>query len=370
MRLCYVETDARAFTTHRKHLCRAALAAGHDVHLIAPGGDVGGKLRDLGVTYHPLAMARGGMNPVAEAGVTLALARLYRRLRPDLVHHIALKSVLYGATAARAVGVHAIVGSITGFGYAFMPVNRRRRMLARGLLLGLRAALAGSNVRTIVQNPDDLAFLVERRVVGARSLSLIYGSGVDTREFFPTPEPEGAVVLAGTRMLWDKGIGELVGATRSLRRAGHSLRLVLAGDPDPHNPATISPEQLRAWADAGDVEWRRHSEEMARLLAAATLACLPSYREGLPLFLAEAAAAGRASVTTDVPGCRSVVEHGVSGLVVPARDAASLADAIGRLLTDGALRARMAKSARALAEERFSNEVVTRQIFAVYESLL
>lgn len=371
MKLVYVETDARAFTTHRKHLWRAGLAAGHDVHLIAPGSDSDTKgLREAGVVYHPLAMERGGMNPIAEAGTTLALARLYRRLRPDIVHHMALKSVLYGAAAARSVGVPAIVGSLTGLGYAFMPGGRRRRVLARGLLLGLRAALAARNVKTIVQNPDDRAFLLEQGVARPERVKLIYGSGVDTAEFFPAPEPEGPpIVLAGSRMLWDKGIGELVEACRLVRQAGASVRLVLAGDPDLQNPATISEAQLRAWTEQDHVEWRPHSGEMARLLRESTLACLPSYREGLPLFLAEAAASGRASITTDVPGCRSVVEHGHSGLIVPARETAPLAEAISKLLVDAPLRRQMGESARRLAEQRFSKEVVTDQIFAVYESL-
>lgn len=371
MRFVYVETDARAFTTHRKHLWRAALAAGHEVHLIAPGREVDAKsVRDAGVVYHRLAMERGGMNPLAEAGVTLALAGLYRRLRPDVVHHLALKSVLYGAVAARSARVPGIVGSLTGLGYVFIPGGRRRMALARGLLLGLRAALAADNVRTIVQNPDDRVFLLDRRVARPERLHVIYGSGVDTDEFSPAPEPPGPpVVLAGSRMLWDKGIGELVEASRLLRQRGVPLRLVLAGDPDPQNPAHIPEQQLRDWAQDGHVQWLRHTADMARLLREASLACLPSYREGLPLFLAEAAAAGRASVTTDVPGCRSVVEHGETGLVVPAGQAAPLAEAIGTLLADAPLRARMGESARRLAEQRFSKDVVTQQIFAVYESL-
>jgi glycosyltransferase involved in cell wall biosynthesis len=370
MKLCYVETDASAFTSHRRHLLRAAFDAGHEVHLIAPGSGTRVRLPHPGAVHHDLPLERGGLNPRAEAGALAELYRLYRRIRPDVVHHIALKSVLYGTLAAKAARVPAIVGSITGLGYVFMPAGRRRRLLSTVVLAGLRAALAGSQVHTILQNPDDRAFFVGQRVLRQERTSIIYGSGVDLQEFSPVPEPAGEpVVLVGTRMLWDKGIGELVEAARRLRASGVSCRFVLAGAPDPANPASIGEQQLRAWAGEGLIEWLGPSQEISRLLREATLACLPSYREGLPLFLAEAAAAGRASITADVPGCRSAVEHGETGLLVPARDAGALAEALERLLLDAALRQRMAERARRLAVERFSKEAVTQQTFAVYDAM-
>lgn len=372
-KLCYVETDAGAFTSHRKHLGRAALAAGYEVHLLAPpaSAEQRSKLHAAGFVFHELPLARGGMEPLGEARAVLALTQLFRRLRPSIVHNIALKSVLYGAIAARAARVPAIVGSVTGLGYAFMPGGLRRKVLSQAVLVALRAALGGRNVRTIVQNPDDLAFFVERGVLRQERVSLVYGSGVDVTEFAPTPEPDGVpVICVGTRMLWDKGIRELVEAAKQLRESGRACRFVLAGDPDPANPASISSAQLREWSDAGLVEWRPHTSQIAQLLRDATIACLPSYREGLPLFLAEAAASGRPAVTTDVPGCRSVVQDGVTGLLVPARDPGRLTDALSRLLSDRSLRQRMAENARRLALERFSKEIVTQQIFSVYQSLL
>jgi glycosyltransferase involved in cell wall biosynthesis len=288
-----------------------------------------------------------------------------------VVHNFAIKSVLYGAIAARSVGVAAVVGSITGLGYAFMPGGRRRAALTQGVTMAMRVALAGSHSRIIVQNPDDAAFFVERGVVTKERLSIVYGSGVDAQEFAPSPEPVGPpVVVLGARMLWDKGLGELVEAVRRLKLRGLSFRCLLLGDPDSHNPTSLTVAQLQEWVQQGLIEWQPRTDEVARHLREATLACLPSYREGLPLFLAEAAAAGRACVTTDVPGCRSVVEHGVTGLIVPARDATGLTEALAQLLGDTSLRQRMGENGRRLALERFSKEVVTRQIFAVYDSLL
>jgi glycosyltransferase involved in cell wall biosynthesis len=371
MRILYFETWIGAFSTHRSHLLQAAQAAGHDVHLVAPEADTEGRLSAAGFTYHQLHMDRSGVNPLNEARVVYELARLFARVRPDLVHLIALKSVLYGSLAARLTGLRAVVGSITGLGYTFIPGGVKRRGLAALVLTSLRAALAGRGPRIIVQNPDDFAFFVGNGVVPESRCSIIFGSGVDVERFVPSPEPQGVPkVLVGTRMLWDKGIGELADAVRQLRARGVAGEVILSGAPDPANPASIPVAQLRAWVDEGLVQWRGHSSDMPGLLRESSLACLPSYREGLPLFLAEAAAAGRPVVTTDVPGCRSVINNEETGLLVKVRDATSLARGLERLLTDAPLRARMGRAARALALERFSKEAVTRAIFDVYRSAL
>jgi glycosyltransferase involved in cell wall biosynthesis len=299
------------------------------------------------------------------------LVALYRRIRPDIVHHVALKAILNGSIAARLARVPAVVGSLTGLGYTFMPGGPGRAVLREIVCLGLGFALRGSRVHTIFQNPDDRELFVRRRLVNAARTSIVLGSGVDTRRFSPTPEPAGPPVVAfGSRMLWDKGIAELVEALRTLRREGVSFRARFAGTPDTSNPATVSERELKAWQAEGLIEWRGYVDDMAAFLAAAHVACLPSYREGLPLFLAEAAASGRPCVTTDVPGCRSVVIDGSTGYVVPARQAAALTHALRRLLTEPALRAKQGKAARELALESLSAERVVSDTFNVYRRLL
>ncbi len=370
-RLCVVETADFAFTTHRLHLGRAALEAGMDVHVLAPGGDQQRRIRDAGFHYHELELQRSGTNPTSEARVVLELAAHYRAIRPDVVHHIALKSVLYGALAARAVGVEAVVGSLTGLGYTFIPAGVKRALLRQAVSLGLRAALRGSRVHTIFQNPDDRDFFVRDGLVNAARTSVILGSGVDTQRFKPTPEPAGVPLIAfGARMLWDKGVAELVAALRVLRGRGVPFRACFAGTPDPANPATVTEPQLRSWQAEGILEWRGHVTDVAALLSECHIACLPSYREGLPLFLAEAAASGRAAVTTDVPGCRSVVVDGQTGLLVPARDSEALAQALEKLLLDPQLRLRMGRAARVHAERELAATRVVAETFAVYRSLL
>ncbi|MET0795624.1 MAG: glycosyltransferase family 4 protein, partial [Polyangiaceae bacterium] len=335
-----------------------------------PPGDAAQELRRAGFIYHPLKMQRAGVNPWAELGAARDLARLYRRIGPELVHHIALKSVLYGSVVARSLGIPA-VGSITGLGYTFIPGGPQRIALREGISLMLRAALASANVHLIFQNPDDRELFIRKKLVRESRTSLIAGSGVDTDRFAFLPEPSSVPrVLIATRMLKDKGVSEAIAAARLLRQRNVQFELVLAGDVDLENPASIAAEQLRAWHAEGIARWLGQSRDIARLLQEAHVACLPSYREGLPLFLAEAASAGRAAVTTDVPGCRSVVLHGRTGLLVPVRDARGLADALQALLSNAELRERMGKAARELALREFAKERVNEAVFDIYCALL
>ena len=370
-RLCVIETADWAFSTHRLHLGRAALQAGMEVHVIAPGGDQARRIRDGGFVYHELVMDRSGTNPATEALVVRELLALYRRIRPDIVHHVALKACLYGAIAARLANVPAIVGSVTGLGYTFIPGGAGRVLLREVVSMALRVSLRGTRVHTIFQNPDDRDLFARRAMVNGARASVILGSGVDTDRFVATAEPNGVPLIAfGSRMLWDKGIAELIEALKLLRQRRVAFRACFAGIPDPSNPATVTEEQLLDWQAQGLIEWRGQVADMAGLLAACHIACLPSYREGLPLFLAEAAASAKPVVTTDVPGCRSVVVQDQTGLLVPVRDARALADALQRLLLDAELRSRMGRAGRTFAERELSAKRVVSDTFAIYRSLL
>jgi glycosyltransferase involved in cell wall biosynthesis len=369
-RLLFLETEDWAFCQHRLPLARAAREAGYRVGLVAPETDRAAEIRAEGFDFLPLEMERAGVNPLEESLAVARIARIYRRERPDIVHHVALKSILHGTLAARACRVPAIVNSATGLGYAFTGEGPKRALLRLVIANMLKLSLRSRRVRVVFQNPDDRALFVGRGIVDPARCAIVRGSGVDTDRFAPSPEPDGPpVVLLASRLLWDKGIGELVEAARILRGEGRAFRLVLAGDPDPANPACIPRATLDGWRDAGLVELPGHVRDMPRLLREAHVACLPSYREGLPLFLLEAAASGRPCVAADVPGCREAVRHGENGLLVPVRDAVGLADALRKLLADPALRARMGARGRELAVERFSVRQVTRSILDIYHSL-
>ena len=358
----------------RRSLALALRDAGHDLLLLSPPGPYGERLRALGLRWEPVPMRRRSLDPLREAVLVWRLWRLFRREAPQLVHGFTLKCAVYGSLAARLARVPARVNAVAGMGYVFTSGDLRARLL-RPLVKGLlRLALGGRNARLILQNPDDVALFECARLVDPARVHLIPGSGVDCDRFHPAlhdREPEVPLgrslrVLLPSRLLWDKGLGEFVEAARTLRAAGRPIAFLLAGMPDPGNPAAVPESTVRAWVDEGVVEWLGHVEDMAALFRSVDVVALPSYREGLPKGLIEAGASGCALVTTDVPGCREVVRDGVDGLLVPARDASALAEAVARLHDDAGLRARLGHAARARAIEVFDERIVIASTMAVY----
>lgn len=367
-RLLIVVNDATFFLSHRVPIALAARDAGYDVHVAAPRAEASEQIEALGLAFHEIAFSRSGTSPRRELSTAVALARLYRALRPDLVHHVSSKPILYGGFAARLLGVPAVVHAISGLGHVFTAETPRVRMLRPIVLAAYRVAAAHSNAALIFQNDDDRATIGRTR---AKLVTVIRGgSGVDLERFRPTPMPvDEPIVMLPARMTWDKGIAELVEAARELASSGVRARFVLVGGGDHENPEAIPEEQLRAWCAEGVVEWWGHRSDMPDVLAQATLVCLPSYREGLPKALVEACAIGRPIVTTDVPGCRDVIGDGTHGVLVPARDARALAAAIRELLSDRARLERMGREASERAR-RFSSVQVVEQTLEVYRELL
>jgi glycosyltransferase involved in cell wall biosynthesis len=362
------------FWSHRLPIARALRDAGHAVVVAAgsEGEDYGAGIEAAGFRFHRLALRRGSRGPLAELAAVRELVALYERERPDVVHHVTIKPVLYGSIAARFVGIPRVVNAISGLGWVSAGASvagRLRRALA---LLAYRAALASRSVWTIFQNHEDLELFASRRIVSRDHAVLIRGSGVDTRRFAAAPEPHGVpVVLFASRLLWDKGVGELIDAARSLRAERRDFRLVLAGRIDGENPRGIAASQVEAWVDAGLCEWRGlvGEDDMPRLLREASIVVLPSYREGVPKILLEAAASSRPLVATDVPGCREIARHGVNALLVPPRDAKALARALAALLDDRRARLRFGRSGRAIAVAEFAEPLVVDATLALYRSL-
>jgi len=320
-------------------------------------------------------MQRTSLNPMRELFLLVWLWRLVRAEKPDLVHGFTIKCAIYGAAIARLTGA-ARVSSVAGMGYVFISNEPKARALRPFVRLLLRLALGGTRARLILQNPDDVEFFHKAQLVAPHQIRLIPGSGVDCKRFLPPSAPASdrsdgplKVVLAA-RMLWDKGIGEFVDAARRLLAEKRRLRFILAGDPDPGNPASIHEDTLRDWQSNGLVEWLGHVDDMPALLAGADIVVLPSYREGLPKSLIEAAACARPLITCDVPGCRHVVRDGVDGLLVPPRDAEALARAIRALQDDPARAARLAHSARLRALNEFDERVVIERTLGTYDELL
>lgn len=364
-------TEDWHFCTHRLPLARGAVEAGFDVTVVARVRRDGDRIRATGAHLAPLALRRGSANPLAEARTLFQLVRLYRVLRPDIVHHVALKPVIYGTIAAALAGIPRTINALAGLGYVFTSHRPLARLLRPAVLAAYRWLLGRPAGWVVLQNPDDRRELVSAGAVAPERITLIRGSGVDLAEFPVTPEPAGPpVVVLPSRLVWDKGVREFVEAAGELLRNGISARFALVGDRDPDNPTSVPPGQLEAWQASGVIEWWGHRADMPAVFAESHLVCLPSYREGLPKVLLEAAASGRAIVTTDVPGCREVVRHGENGLLVPARTVGPLAHALGELIADPARRARLARRGREIVEAEFSVQRVVEAHVSLYRERL
>ena len=363
-KLLFFVTEDYYFVSHRIELAVAARNAGYDVCVVTRVRVAGDVIRQAGIRLIPFEIARSGLNPVNEVLTLFRLIKLYRRERPDIVHHVAMKPVLYGSFAARFAGRPRVINAIAGMGWLFTSTAGTGRWLQPAVQRALR--WAASSGFALVQNSDDERLLGTIGVPLSR-IHRIAGSGVDLQRFRTSPAPAGMpMIVLPARMLWDKGVGEFVEAARLLQRRGVRARFVLAGEPDDANPASVPRERLSDWVRDGAVEHLGHVSDMPTLLAHCHIVCLPSYREGLPKSLIEAAAAGRPIVTTDVPGCRAVVTHGDNGLLVPARHPVALANALERLIADPDLREQMGARGRVRAEQEFGLGSVVSQTIALY----
>jgi glycosyltransferase involved in cell wall biosynthesis len=369
LRVLFVVTEDWYFLSHRLPMAIAARDAGFDVHVATRVVDGQKAIEAHGFTVHPVPFVRGALAPLASICSITILRRLQNELAPEVTHHVSLQASILGSLAALGCP-GARVNALTGFGYLFVS-NSVFWRAARGAISGLLRFLVNrpKNV-ALVQNPDDRDGLA-RIGVDPRRLRLIAGSGVDVDRLRPQAEPSGPPTIAFVgRLLDDKGIRTLMAAHRLLRGRGVEVELLIAGTPDPANPATVREEEASAWNREPGVRCLGHVTDIAGLWAKAHIAVLPSRREGLPKSLLEAAACERALIATDVPGCREIVRNGETGLLVPVDDAPALADAIEALASDPQTRKRFAAAARKLAVTHFSSAVVGRQTVDLYRSLV
>ena len=370
-RLLFLVTEDWYFWSHRLDLARAARDAGFDVSIATRVTEHGELIGREGFRLHPLRLERRSRHPLADLTAILEIIRLYRRERPQLVHQVAMKPILFGSLAAWITGVPVIVNAFAGLGYAFTDQAPRRGMVRFFLLCALKVALRLGRSVAVFQNSEDRNYLVAQGVVPPERARIIAGSGIDTERFVPGAPVSGVpVVLLASRMLWDKGVADFVRAARLVKSQGVQARFVLVGRCDPHNPAAIPPSRLQAWVESGDIEWWGHREDMPAVLASATVVVLPSFREGLPKVLLEAAACGKPVIATDVPGCRSVVRHQSNGLLVPPQDPDALADAIVSLLADANRCSAMGRAGRDMVVREYSVSKIAGATLALYRELL
>jgi glycosyltransferase involved in cell wall biosynthesis len=322
-----------------------------------------------GFQVYPLQWRRGSTNPINFIRAVIEVRRCYSELVPDLVHQVALWPSIVGSLAAIGLPLKRI-SALAGLGFAFTSDSFKARAVRAILRPFLRFLFNRPQSAVLVQNPDDME-MVRNIGIDRSRLFLIPGSGVDTDLLQPLPEPKDAITAAYVgRLLDDKGIRTLIKAHDILNARNADIRLLIAGDVDPANPASIPAEEISAWCRQAGVDVLGHVSDIRTVWARAHIAVLPSRREGLPKSLLEAAACGRPIIATDVPGCREIAQQDVTALLVPVNDPVALAEAIERLARDRALRTRFGSSGRALVEREFSSIQIGAKTIALYHKLL
>ena len=360
------------FVSHRLPIALQAMKEGYEVHLVCAMTNRADYLNKLGIIVHPLSFSRSGKSVISEFITIIKLYRLIKQINPDLLHLITIKPVLYGGIVARLTNVPSVVSAISGLGFLFVQrAGLSANLLRRLTLLLYRLAMGHANQRVIFQNPIDRDALIDSGGIRKDKVRMIRGSGVDLNDYFMVSETDGIpVVVMASRLLKDKGVIEFIEVAKTLKSKGVEAHFQLVGEPDPGNPESFTMDQVKSWQNDGVVEYLGYRKDIAHIFSQAHIIVLPSYREGLPRVLIEAAACGRAVVTTDVPGCRDAIEPYVSGLLVSARDTESLAQAVEKLILDEALRQQMGKAGRNLAEREFGIEKVVANHLSIYQELI
>lgn len=362
------------FLSHRLPIALEAIQQGYEVHIATGITSHRATLEAHGLVVHSLTLDRSSTGLLSIVQLVVQLWNVFRSVQPDVVHLVTIKPVLLGGLVARVTGVPGVVAAVSGLGFVFVARGVTAAVRRAFVALLYRLALGHHNLKAIFQNPDDCATLSRVAHLPPRKVALIRGSGVDLALYRPAPMPEGApVVMLAARLLVDKGVREFVAAAYKLKgqfAEKLSARFVLVGEIDPGNPTSLDAEEVELWRDEGVIEVWGHCTDMPRVLATAHIVVLPSYREGLPKVLIEAAAVGRAVITTDVAGCRDAIDPDVTGVLVPPRNVDALTTAIGNLLRDAPRCMAMGQAGRCLAESAFDQRHVIAKHMDIYGQLV
>ncbi|MGM7317970.1 glycosyltransferase family 4 protein [Idiomarina sp. ST10R2A5] len=372
-KILFIINTPEFFLSHRASLAEAAQQNGYSVHVATGKGVAAEEITRLGFTYHEVPFSRSGQNPLVELKTIFKLLILFRSVKPDLIHLVTIKPMLYGGLVNRLSIRVPLVGAVSGLGSVFTSSSLLGRLRRHIITRVYSFALGCRSVKVIFQNPDDKSTLLNSDVISEESTVLIRGSGVDLKEYAALPEPvENKIqVVMVARLLLEKGVCEFYKAAELLEFRNVPVDMKLIGTPDPGNPKSLSESEFESWKEKSFIKVLGFRKDIASQYANANIVCLPSYYgEGLPKSLIEAAACGRAIITTDSPGCNYAIENGVTGLLVPPKDHIALADAIEELVANEGKRKRMGEAGRTFAEKHFDINVVVKQHLAIYDELL
>ncbi len=369
-KLLYFSNDLAFFLSHRNAFAAGAVAAGFDVHVAVRNGSTAPPTD--GITWHNWPLVRGVARPDLEITAYRSTQKLLENLKPDIAECITFKPIMVaGFLLARHHNI-PVVNAVMGLGSVFGTPNTQPvlRALCRPML---KRSFTNPRSRVIIENADDAQTLVEQYGIKPNNIIVIPGAGVDVEEFKPKPQKRKGlpIVLFAARMIEEKGVRTFVEAAGKLKEAGAKARFVLCGTPDKSKPTAIPEVELRAWHKSGVVEWWGYCEDMAEVMAQASILCMPSeYGEGAPKAIVEAAAAGLAIVATDIPGCRALVKEGKTGFLIPPGDGDRLTDSLGRLIENRQLRDELSENAREFAVSTLAVDKVVSTTIDLYRSLL
>lgn len=358
------------FVSHWMDTALAAKEAGYEVHIATSSGPDVTVIKNAGFIHHTIALKRSSKNIMKELRCIFQLTQLFRNVKPDLVHLITIKPVIYGGIAAKIAGIKAVLSAVTGLGYVFINTSPKKVTLAQVVKRLYKFAFSHENIRVVFENETDQDTFISAGLVNHEQTMVIHGAGVRLQEYQHLNEPEGDLTITfAARLLKDKGIIEFLEASK-LIKAIRQVKFLVVGDVDPDNPASLTDSELNDFKKGYDVEFYGYRTDIAKIFSESHIVVLPSYREGLPKVLIEAASCGRAVITTDVPGCRHVIVPGETGLLVPVRDHNALATAILKLVDNSELRKRMGLNGRKLAEEKFADTHIANSYICSYQSLI
>ncbi|WP_434610373.1 glycosyltransferase family 4 protein [Pseudomonas sp. D2-30] len=369
--LLMVVNDPKYFLSHRLPIAKAAKEAGYDVHIASIKSPLSKRIIELGFGYHHLFLTRGSVNPLREFYALVGLTILLWRLRPSVLHLVTAKPIIYGGIAARFSPVGGVVSAIAGLGSIYIGSDARSKLLTFLISAMYRFALKTKNTHVIFQNSCDRELIIKATGISPQATVLINGSGVLLESYPITAEPPGKVTVTfAGRFIKDKGIYEFVEAARFLKIKLPDVIFQLVGDIDEGNPSSLTRAEVSEISDEGSVRVLGYRSDMADIFSLSHIIVLPSYREGLPKVLIEAAACARAVITTDVPGCRDAIISGQTGLLVPVKNSYALASAIEKLVLDEELRLSMGRTGRRLAECEFAIEKVVGMHMDIYKKIV
>ena len=358
------------FISHRLEIGLSALKEGFDVYIASSINKENNILKKYGFKTQHIDLDRSSTSLFSNTMYFIKVFKIFLKIQPDIIHLITIKPVIFGGLAARLLGIKSVIVAISGLGYIFISKGLIARLRLFFVKFLYRLALNNKNVQLIFQNNSDKKIILDICNVDKSRTHLIKGSGVDLNKFKYTPLPKGVPsILFASRLLYDKGLKEFISAAELIKKDGYEGKFIIVGKPDNHNPASISLDQLKSHVSNGYIDWQGFKEDIYPLLKDSYLIVLPSYREGLPKILIEAAACGRPVVTTDVPGCRDAIIKGKTGLLVPPKNHVALAEAIKDLIENFTKSETLGLEARKFAEKNFDIKDVVSKHMQIYRSI-